>query len=137
MSTILITGATGTIGSAAVNALLQLGGHTVRVAVRNAEKAEALKQKGAAPVDFEWGNADKVNNAVKGVDKIFLITPFTNDQVELASQFIDAAKAAGVKHIVKLSALGCDMEPGIQLGRWHRAIEKKIEASGIAYTFLR
>ncbi len=46
-------------------------------------------------------------------------------------RFIDRAKAAGVKHIVKLSAFGSEMEPGIQLGRWHRAIERHLEASGI------
>jgi uncharacterized protein YbjT (DUF2867 family) len=137
MSTILVTGATGTIGGATLNALLKRGGNTIRVAVRNAAKAEALEKKGAQPVDFEWGNAEKMAAALKGVDKLFLLTPFSNDQVEVGKQLVDAAKAAGVKHIVKLSAIGCDMEPGIQLGRWHRAIEKHIEASGIAYTFLR
>jgi uncharacterized protein YbjT (DUF2867 family) len=74
---------------------------------------------------------------VQGVDKIFLVTPFAQNQVELAGRLIDAAKAAGVKHIVKLSAMGVENEPGIQLGRWHRAVEKAIEASGIAWTFLR
>jgi uncharacterized protein YbjT (DUF2867 family) len=134
---ILVIGATGTIGSATVNALLARGVKDLRVGVRSTEKAQVLQSKGATPVDFEWSNADKINAAVKGVKKVFLITPFDPNQVELAKQFIDAAKAAGVSHIVKLSAIGCEIEPGIQLGRWHRAVEKYIEASGIAYTFLR
>ena len=52
-------------------------------------------------------------------------------------KFVDRAKKAGVKRIVKLSALGTEMEPGIQLGRLHRAIERHLEASGIDSTILR
>jgi uncharacterized protein YbjT (DUF2867 family) len=59
------------------------------------------------------------------------------NQVEMCNRFVDQAKQAGVKHIVKLSAFGCDMEPGILLGRAHRAVEKYVEASGLAWTFLR
>jgi uncharacterized protein YbjT (DUF2867 family) len=137
MSIILVTGATGTIGRATVNALLKRSGVAIRAGVRTAVKAEALEKKGATPIDLDWGNPEKIVAAVKGVDKIFLLTPFTSEQVEIGKQLIDAAKAAKVKHIVKLSALGCESEPGIQLGRWHRAIERHLEASGIAYTFLR
>jgi uncharacterized protein YbjT (DUF2867 family) len=137
MSTILVTGASGTIGRATVNALLKCSGVTIRAGVRTAIKAEVLEKRGAVPVDLEWGNTDKLAAAVKGVDKIFLLTPLTSNQVEIGKQLIDAAKAAKVSHIVKLSAIGCELESGIQLGRWHRAIEKHLEASGIAYTFLR
>jgi uncharacterized protein YbjT (DUF2867 family) len=42
-----------------------------------------------------------------------------------------------VKKIVKLSAFGAELEPGIALGRHHRAAEKHIEASGLEWTFLR
>jgi uncharacterized protein YbjT (DUF2867 family) len=109
----------------------------VRAAVRSGEKARALDGEGVTTVDFDYERSELVTKAVQGVDKIFLATPFSSDQVELASRLVDAAKQAGVKRIVKLSAIGCEQEPGIQLGRWHRAIEKKVEASGIAWTFLR
>ena len=81
MSTILVTGATGTIGRATVSALLKRGGVTIRAGVRTAVKAEALEKRGAVPVDLEWGNAEKIAAAVKGVDKIFLLTPLTSNQV--------------------------------------------------------
>lgn len=136
-STILITGATGTIGSEVVKALAAKPGVTVRVAVRSAAKADKLRAANVTPVDFDYDKPDTLAAAVKGVDRVFLLTPFAENQVDLGKQLIDAAKAAGVKHIVKLSAIGANIEPGIQLGRWHRAIEKAIEASGIAYTFLR
>jgi uncharacterized protein YbjT (DUF2867 family) len=137
MTKILVTGATGTIGSQVVSALKGHNDVAVRVGVRSAAKATGLAGGNVTPVDFEYDKPEQVKKAVEGVDKLFLVTPFVQNQVELATGLIDAAKAAGVRHIVKLSALGADFEPGIQLGRWHRAVEKAIEASGIAWTFLR
>ena len=136
MSTILVTGATGTIGSQVVKALSGKG-HTVRAAARGEDKAAKVRALGATPVDFEYTDASSISRAVEGADKLFLVTPFSADQVELAGRVIGAAKKAGVRHVVKLSAIGADIEPGIQLGRWHRAVEKDLEASGISYTFLR
>ncbi len=137
MTTILVTGATGTIGSQVVKALRAAADVNVRAAVRSGEKARSLEGQGVTTIDFDYERQELVTKAVQGVDKIFLATPFAKDQVELAGRLVDAAKEAGVKHIVKLSAIGCEQEPGIQLGRWHRAIEKQVEASGIAWTFLR
>lgn len=136
-STILVTGATGTIGSEVVKALAAKPGVTVRIGVRSAAKADKLAAASVVPVDFDYAKPETIAAAVKGADRLFLLTPFTADQVELARAVIEAAKAAGVKHIVKLSAIGADSEPGIQLGRWHREIEKLVEASGISYTILR
>ena len=136
MSTILVTGATGTIGSQVVKALAGRG-HTIRAAARGEDKAAKVRALGATPVDFEYTDASSIARAVEGVERLFLVTPFTADQVELAGRVVSAAKKAGVKHVVKLSAIGADVEPGIQLGRWHRAVEKEIEASGLSYTLLR
>ena len=136
-TTILVTGATGTIGSQLVSALKGKNDVAVRVGVRNAAKAEALKGGNVTPVDFEYTRLDLIQKAVEGVDKLFLVTPFSQDQVDLAARLIDYAKVAGVKHIVKLSAFGSDFEPGIQLARWHRAVERYISGSGVKYTFLR
>lgn len=121
---ILVTGATGTIGTQVVNALRARGAE-VRAAARGGS------------VELALGDTASVDRALAGVSAAFLLTPFAQDQVELGAHFIDRAKAAGVKRVVKLSAIGADSEPGIQLGRWHRAIEKHLEASGLEYTFLR
>ncbi|MFY0563571.1 SDR family oxidoreductase [Archangium lansingense] len=136
-TTILVTGATGTIGSQVVSALKGRNDVTVRAAVRSAAKAEALKGGNVTPVDFEYTKPELIQKAVAGVEKLFLVTPFTPDQVDLGARLVDFAKAAGVKHIVKLSAMGADFEPGIQLGRWHRTLERYIAGSGLTYTFLR
>ncbi len=136
-TTILVTGATGTIGSQVVQALKGQSDVKVRVAVRNAAKADKLKGGNVEAVDFEYNKPELLEAAVKGVQKLFLVTPFDQDQVNLAAKLIDAAKVAGVQHIVKLSAMGVEHEPGIQLGRWHRTVERYIAGSGVKYTFLR
>jgi uncharacterized protein YbjT (DUF2867 family) len=137
-TTILVTGATGTIGSQVVQALRNAPGVSVRAAVRGGEeKASGLTGDNVTAVDFDFADEKAIAKALEGVDKAFLLTPFVEQPVELGARFVEAAKRAGVKHIVKLSAIGCEQEPGIVLGRNHRAIEKLVEASGIAWTFLR
>jgi uncharacterized protein YbjT (DUF2867 family) len=134
MSTILVTGATGTIGSHVVQALSQVPGVAVRAATRGGKNPFGA---GVSTVNFDYDAPASLRDAVAGVEKIFLLTPFVPNQVELAARLLEVARSAGVKHVVKLSAIGCDQEPTIQLGRWHREVERLVEGSGLAYTFLR
>lgn len=136
--TILVTGAMGTVGREVVKQLSILDDIRVRAGVHSTIKGENLKRLPDVEI-VEIHNTDpaSLHPAFTHVDRAFLITPFTNDQIEMAKNLIDEAKSRGVKHIVKLSALGAEAEPGIVLGRMHREIEKYIEQSGIAFTFLR
>lgn len=110
----------------------------VRAGVHSIIKGENLKRLPEVEVvQLEFNNPGSLHAAFTHVDRLFLITPFAENQVEMAKVLVDEAVETGVKHIVRLSASGADAEPGIQLGRWHREIEKYIEASGIPYTFLR
>lgn len=136
-NTILVTGATGTVGTQVVRALNEKAGVQIRVGVRDLATSASLKSDRVTPVALDWSQPETVHAALAGVDRAFLLTPFVPNQVEIGMAFVDAAKKAGVRHLVKLSAIGCDIEPGIQLGRWHRAIEKHVEASGLPWTFLR
>ena len=86
---------------------------------------------------MEFTDPDSLHAAFTHADKVFLVTPFSEGQVEMARKLVDEAKKTGVKQIVKLSALGAGEENAIQLCRWHREIERYIEQSGIPYTFLR
>lgn len=134
--TILVTGATGTIGSSLVDELVQRG-ITVRAAARGASGHGVLRRPSVEAVDLTLGDDASVDAAMKGVSALFLLTPLAPDQVALGQHLVDRARAAGVRRVVKLSAFGAEIEPGIQLGRWHRAVEKHIEASGLSWTFLR
>ena len=137
MTTIFVTGATGTIGSATLKALTDKPGVTVKAAVRKDSFGKLPQAKNIAPVDFDWAKPQAFADALKGVDAAFLITPVAEDSDTYAQAFIDAAKKAGVKHIVKLSSAGADAEPGIFLTRLHRKAERMLEASGLGHTHLR
>lgn len=140
-TTILVTGATGNVGSELVK---QLSFHDkgknvrVRAAVRSIEKAAKIKYSGVELVGIDYAKLTTLSEALDGVDKLFLNTPFQPDLAELTSIMVaEAAKSGTVKHIVKLSVLGAEAEPTITMSRLHRQAEKKIEESGLPFTFLR
>jgi len=134
---ILVTGATGTVGTEVVKQLVATG-VAVRAAVRSIEKAEETFQNPLIEfVEFDFEDPATLDAAFIGIEKLFLITPFTDDQMDTETMLVGAAKKHGIAHIVKLSAAGSEESPGIKLTRWHREAERKIEASGISYTFLR
>jgi uncharacterized protein YbjT (DUF2867 family) len=88
-------------------------------------------------VAFDWDQPASYLPALQGVDRLFLLTPNSERQVGYILQAVAAAKRAGVRHIVRVSVMGADAEPGLILGRQHLAAEREIHASGIAWTMLR
>ncbi len=132
-NTIFVTGATGNVGSQVVQQLIA-SGITPRVAVRSLNKAESLQKAGAEPVEMDLDRLETIQPAFTGVDKVFLVSPFVPNMVELTAILVKAAKQANVRHIVKLSALA---QPGIALSKWHEEMENAIAFSGIPFTFLR
>lgn len=135
--TILVTGATGTVGREIIKQLA-LQDVNVRAGVHSIIKGENLKRlPGVEIVELDFRNPDSLHAAFTHVDRLMLITPLSEDQLEMARNLVEEAKKQGVKYITKLSALGAGAEPGIQLGRWHRQMERYVEESGIPYTILR
>jgi uncharacterized protein YbjT (DUF2867 family) len=134
--TILVLGATGNVGSQVVKELVEVGTN-VRAAVRSPQKAAALESDKVSLAEFDTNKPDTFDTAFADVDKVFLITPLIPNLVEVQTNLVAAAKKAGVKHIVKLSGMGAEIEPGVTMTRWHRAVEKAIEASGMSFTFVR
>jgi uncharacterized protein YbjT (DUF2867 family) len=133
---ILVTGATGTVGR---DVAKQLSEKKVSVRAGVRDQAKARKQLGAditfATFDFE--NENTFAEALEGVEKVFLLPPLMPNQVEVTNAFVDAAKRAGVRHIVKLSAMNAGTEPSFTFGKWHAAGERHIHQSGLAFTILR
>lgn len=129
--TVLVLTATGTTGSATVHALVRRGA-TVRAATRDPGRASI--PAGATAVAWSYDDRATWTPALDGVDALFLvIPPFRADEAELGAAIIDAARAAGVRRIVKLSAAGVENSP--ESG--HRRIELAVEASGLEWVHLR
>jgi len=144
-SVILVTGSTGTVGSEVVKQLTSssqsslFSGRRIRAAVHSKDKADRLREENELVdiVDMDYNNPETIVNALNGIDKLFLLTLPTPNVSQFASSLIKEAKKNDVKHVVKLSVLDAEAEPGIMITRMHRQEEKIIEESGIPYTFLR
>jgi len=136
MANVLITGATGNVGLAVVQALAQLThAFTVYAGVREITKDQAmLAQYGAIARKFDFTDPSTYDPALAKCDLLFLLRPPQLSDVKAIFQpIIQAAKRHGVGHIVFLSVQGVQNSPIIP----HHKIEKAIVASGIPYTFLR
>ncbi len=129
--TILVTGATGNLGGAVVNALLAKG-MTVKAGTTRPEGAKL--PAAARTVRIVYEDMDSVSAALEGLDGLFLVAP-PLDQAAPAklNPVIDRAKTSGIKHIVFNSALGVDQNEAAPL----RLIERYLMASGVGYTILR
>lgn len=128
---ILITGATGNIGTALAKQLAAQG-TAFRALVRSPKHIP-----GADTLIGDMSDKDSLIKALQGVEKAFLLTNSSEEAEQLQSNFVDAAAAAGVKHIVKLSQFAAEKNSPVRFMRYHAAIEEKIIQSGMAYTFLR
>jgi uncharacterized protein YbjT (DUF2867 family) len=125
---ILVTGASGTVGSEVVKAL-QARGARFRAGYRT--RPQNVPAGGEA-VALDYGRPETLAPALRGVETVFLLS----STVEPERNVLGAAKTAGVKRVVKLSVLGA-AEEAFTFARWHRGIERAIEQSGLAWTFLR
>lgn len=130
---ILVLGSTGTTGGEVARQLIAAG-HKPRLLVRDPTKAKQFEGK-AEIVKGDLEDAASVGNALKGVKQLFLVSTGTNGQ-QLEQQTIDAAKKAGVEHVVKLSVVGAE-NPQITFSKWHASTEKKLMESGMKWTMLR
>ena len=133
---ILVTGATGTVGSEVIRLLL-VSGQRSRAWIRSPGRADELRKAGAEVALGDFGKPETYREALAGVTKAFLLSAATPRIAEHETAFINAAKDAGVQHVVLLSAAGAAFQPGITLGKLHRASELALEASGMAWTVLR
>lgn len=132
---ILLTGANGK--TAGVTARLLAGKVPLRALVRNQAKAEALKALGVEIVVGDVDNDAVLAAAMKGVTDALLLLPNGEHQERLEKKFIDAAKAAGVKRVVKVSSIEATSHATAKIPRIHAAVEDYLRASGVGFTMVR
>lgn len=129
---IAVGGATGRVGSI-LTSLLASDPVDVIALTRRPEQAKAPEGVAVAGIDFE--KADTLDDALRGVDRLFVAHGTSPQQVANEIALIDRAVAAGVRHIVKLSAMG----PATRLNpcAWHMEIEAHLARQPVASTVLR
>jgi uncharacterized protein YbjT (DUF2867 family) len=139
-SNLLVTGATGLSGSIVVREFAKQN-IPIRILVRSSEKARRLKRN--INVEIFEGNMlspDTLQTALNGVTKVLLISSAIEKMVETQETFIDAARSAGVRHIIKFSGresgIGFNSQNFIST-REHENIEDYLVNSGLQWTMLR
>ena len=132
---ILVTGATGTVGRELVSRLIACG-LQVRAACRHPEML-ALPEDYVDAVVMNLRNPAELDRALEDIEKVFYLSPLDETMVEDAALMAERAQAHGVRHLVRLSALGVDHPRKITLGKVHGEVERIIRGSGIDCTFLR
>ena len=134
---ILVTGATGLNGKELLR-VLSASGVAVRALVRNPARAEAIA---ALPnveiVQGDMAHPETLAAGLRGIDRAMLISSSDPMMLDVQTNFIEAARKAGVKHIVKLSGIMPELDSAFRFARMHGEIEKRLEASGMAFTHLR
>lgn len=132
---ICVTGASGTLSREVIQQLEQQ-----EIAFRGAffsERTAVLaRARGMESIAIDYNRPATLRAAFQGCHAVFLLGPNALNQVELELNAVEAARAAGVRYIVKQSVMGAADE-AYSLAKIHRPIEKAIEASGLAWTFLR
>jgi len=134
---ILVTGATGLNGRALVR-LLSAKGVPVRALVRSAAKAEEISSLPKVEiVEGDMARPETLTEVLRGVDRAMLISSSDPAMLDVQSNFIEAARKAGVEHVVKLSGIIAELDSPFRFARMHGEIERRLEASGMAFTHLR
>jgi uncharacterized protein YbjT (DUF2867 family) len=138
---VLVTGATGKQGGAVVGALLTRG-HQVRTLTRNSGSAAAqrLRQEGVEIAVGDFNDHDSLVRAARGVDAVFVMsTPFQQGPQQETAQGVgvtDAAKAAGVAHVIYTSVASADRATGIPHFDSKYEVEKHLHASDVSFTIV-
>ena len=129
---ILVTGATGNIGSALVQ---ELKASDSDFAVMTSKPGVTIAGVETRHGDFE--SVASLTAAFNGIDTLFLLFPLVENKVDLAKYAAEAAKAAGVKHIVRSSGAGADSASAFALPKLQGEIDDVLAATGIPTTFVR
>ncbi|MBX3100881.1 MAG: SDR family oxidoreductase [Bacteroidetes bacterium] len=140
---IVVTGATGHLGSATIDFLLRKGvpAHEIAVLARSADKAQPLAARGVEVRTGDYNDYGSLVKAFTGADKLLLVS--SNDISQRSQQqanAVNAAKEAGVKHLIYTSfdrKDETDHSPIAFVAKAHLETEQAIRASGIPYTIMR
>ncbi|MBF0169649.1 MAG: SDR family oxidoreductase [Nitrospinae bacterium] len=134
---ILVTGAAGATGRAIVRSLVARGIKARALVHKESDRSRLAAYEGIEAVVGSLEDDRGLQRILKGIDVAYLVSSVAPDMVDLHCRFIDSAKSAGVKRIVRHSALGAAVESGSRLLSWHGEAERYLESSGMAWTHVR
>ncbi|MGC7098427.1 SDR family oxidoreductase [Amycolatopsis lurida] len=132
--TILLTGATGTVSTALLDAL---PGEDLRALVRDESKADGLRERGVEVVTGDLDDPRSLPPAFEGVRDLWLLVPNGPRAPENNMNALWAARQAGVERVVRLSVVGAAHDAPNRSGRLHALSDRETGESGLRWTILR
>ena len=136
-SSLLITGATGMIGSLLTDALVGQGVEFT-VMLRPGGSGDRIAGKpGLSSTEGDFDDPESLRSALEGVNRAFLLTNSTDRTEAQQIAFVEAAQAQRVGHVVYLSQLAADRESPVRFLRYHGAVEAALRNSTVGWTFVR
>jgi uncharacterized protein YbjT (DUF2867 family) len=134
---ILVSGATGRTGGAAIDTLLGMG-KRVRAYVRSDdERAAAMRQRGVDIAVGDFTDIDHIRAAMEGIRSAYFLHPIAPGIIGATAYFAQAAKEAGVTAIVNMSQISARRESKSHAAQDHWVSERVLDWSGVATTHLR
>ena len=133
---ILLTGATGKTGSATATELSNLK-VPFRALIRSEEKRDEIEALGGEVIIGSAENRETIDQAMMGIEKLLIILPNCENQLEMEMQLVDSAKAEGVKQIVYMSSVEADEECTSPIPKLHWDTEVYIKDSGLQWTMIK
>jgi len=133
---ILVTGATGTNGRLVVDALRRAGAK-VRAMVQSQAKSAGLAEAEVEIVTADFDTPTMLTIALAGVERALLLSAVDQRLVEREARFVEAARKAGVRHLVKFSVIGAHPSASFTFGRQHGQAEHIVMDSGLTFTLVQ
>lgn len=127
---ILVTGATGNVGSALLKELQAFGAGPVRGLTR--DTARAAFPEGVEAVQGDFAQTASLRPALEGVRSLFLVSRMGSD-----AEILEAARRAGVEHVVLVSSITVRTNPHLGPAAENLAVEDLLKDSGMTWTVLR
>jgi uncharacterized protein YbjT (DUF2867 family) len=134
--TVLITGATGRVSGALLDAL-EGSNLNLRALVRDESQLAALETRGVATVVGDLDYPETLPPAFQGVDDLWLLTAMGPRSPENSMNAVWAARRAGVERVVRMSAVGAAHDAPTRNGRLHALSDDELESCGMRWTVLR
>lgn len=133
---ILVTGATGTVGSEVVRQLIERG-TKFRVLVHHPKDADWMSDPIVEVYRGDYGEPESLDKAMIGIDHLFILCPPGPNLLQWERNLTDSAVRMGVTHIVKQSVYAASAFSPVGLVQRHWKSERYIEEAGLPFTHIR
>jgi len=132
---ILVTGASGLFGGEIAHQLSD-NGFSIRILLRDQARSPVFAGRIESTIG-DFAKPDSLPAALEGIESVFLASYDAPEVIEHQANFLAAAKRAGVKHVVRLSANGTEEWAHLSIFKQHGICDRQLVESGLRYTLLK